>query len=310
MSSKSELAVVLDPMYVPGLVEAISAEPGVNPVTPSDPGGVASALATAGVLIGYRWFPAYLAPGLRWVQSVSVGTEQFPLDALGKAGVVLTSARGISGEQVSEHAIGLLLALTRGIAGAVRAQIDRKWRWPPVEELAGRTLGLLGLGAIGEAIAVRAAAFGMNVIGTKRDVSDYEGVAKEVLPPERTIDVFRRADAVIVALPGGNETAGMVGAAELAALEGGWLVNIGRGSVVDEAALIDALERGILAGAALDVFTTEPLPKSSPLWDVPNLIISPHLAGASPRYGAKFVDLLRRNLAAFRGEGPWVNRVV
>jgi phosphoglycerate dehydrogenase-like enzyme len=269
-----------------------------------------AALAGAEVLVTFRWLDEWLIPSLRWVQSVSAGTDQFPLDLLRSNGVVLTSARGIHETQVSEHALGLLLAMTRGIATAATNQASRTWVWSEVTELSGKTLGVLGLGVIGEGVAHRASAFGMRVIGTKQDPSSYEGVAEEVFGPEGTLDVFRQADAVVITLPGTPETEGLVGAAELEALAGGWLVNVGRGSVIDTGALITAMLAGKLKGVALDVFEKEPLPEDSPLWQMPGVLVSPHLAGLSPRYGERLAALFERNLAAYRGESEWVNRVV
>jgi phosphoglycerate dehydrogenase-like enzyme len=132
----------------------------------------------------------------------------------------------------------------------------------------------------------------------------------EVFEPAGTLEVCRRSDAVIVTLPGGGDTHHIVGAEELAALAGGFLINVGRGSVIDEAALVNALEGGILRGVGLDVFEQEPLAADSPLWDFPEVIVSPHLAGASPRYAERLARLFARNLAALRGEQEWVNRVV
>ena len=172
------------------------------------------------------------------------------------------------------------------------------------------TLGVLGLGTIGEGVARRGAAFGMRVIGTKAHPDGYTGIADEVFGPGDTIEVFRRADAVVITLPGGASTHKLVGRAELEALRGGYLVNVGRGGVIDEAAFIAAMGDGVLAGAALDVFPTEPLPTDSPLWDLPGVLITPHMAGSSPRYGERLAALFARNLAAYRGEGEWENRVV
>jgi phosphoglycerate dehydrogenase-like enzyme len=267
-------------------------------------------IGDAEVLISFRWSDEWVVPGLRWIQSVSAGTDQFPLDALRANGTVLTSASGVHEIQVSEHAIGLLLAMTRGIAASARDQHLHQWQWPPVADLSGMTLGILGLGTIGEGVARRASGFGMRVIGTKRDPGTYSGVAVEVYPPQETVEVCRAADAVIITLPGGDGTRDIVGLAELEALEGGWLVNVGRGSVIDTAALLDVAGRGLLRGVALDVFEEEPLPKDSPLWDTPGILITPHVAGLSPGYGERLAAIVARNIAAYRGDGEWVNRVV
>jgi phosphoglycerate dehydrogenase-like enzyme len=167
---------------------------------------------------------------------------------------------------------------------------------------------VLGLGSIGEEVAGLAASLGMRVIGTKRSPEGYAGVAERVLGPEGTLEVCRECDAVVVALP--RTAAPALGAAELAALEGGWLVNVGRGSAVDEVALVEALRAGVLRGAGLDVFATEPLPPDSPLWDLPNVVITPHSAWSSDRLSPRVAEVFAANLAAFRGEAPWRNRLV
>jgi D-2-hydroxyacid dehydrogenase (NADP+) len=305
-----EIRVVVGPSGSAHIAEAIDALPGVTAVVGGSRGEVPALLDGADVLITFRWSDDWLVPGLRWIQAVSSGTDQFPVDRLGDAGVVLTSARGIHETQVAEHALALLLAMTRGVAGAVRNQAERRWQVEEVHDLAGMTLGILGLGVIGEGLARRARALHMRVIGTKKRPDGYAGAAETVFPPERTREVFDLADAVIVTLPGTDDTAGLVGPAELSALAGGWLVNVGRAGVVDTASLVEALEAGTLRGAALDVFDEEPLPSSSPLWDVPNLIVSPHLAGLSPRYGERLAEVFAANLDAYRGTAEWVNRVV
>jgi len=305
-----QIRVVVGPLGGSGIAEAVAAVAGVEATIVDRRRDMAAALTGAPVLVTFGWSDDWLTADLRWIQSVSAGTDQFPVDLLVERGVTLTSASGIHEVQVSEHAIGLLLAMTRGIARAVANQQSHTWSRSPVVELSGMTLGVLGLGVIGEGVARRARAFGMKVIGTKADPSAYDGVAEEVLGPDGTLDVFRRAEAVIITLPGTPATSGLVGEAELGALDGGWLVNVGRGSVVDSDALVDAMKAGVLAGAALDVFEEEPLPAESPLWDLPGVIISPHLAGLSPRYGERLAALFEKNLAAYRGGGEWVNKVV
>lgn len=304
------IRAVVGPLGGSGIAEAVAAVPGVDATIVRRRDEMLQGLSGASVVVTFAWSDDWLTDDLRWIQSVSAGTDQFPVDALRSHGVVLTSATGIHEVQVSEHALGLLLAMTRGIAVAVANQQASTWSRTEVAELSGMTLGVLGLGVIGEGLARRALALGMRVIGTKRDPSGYSGVAERVLGPDGTLEVCRQADAVVITLPGTEETRGLVGADELEALRDGWLVNVGRGSVIDTGAFIAAMQEGILAGAALDVFEEEPLPPESPLWDLPNVIVSPHLAGLSPRYGERLAALFARNLEAFRGEGEWVNRVV
>lgn len=293
-----------------GIPEALAGVPGVELLTPGTDEEVVTALGEAPALVTFRWRSEFLAPVLRWVQAASAGVDQFPLETLREGGVVLTSARGVHGPQVAEHAFGMLLALTRGIAASVRSQTIREWHRPAVTELAGRTMGVLGLGTIGEAVALRAKAFGMRVIGTKRNPDAYSGVADQVVGPDDTTEVCRKADVLVVALPSGADTTRRVGAVELEALGEGWLINVGRGPVVDETALVAALRSGSLAGAGLDVFEEEPLPADSPLWNLPNVVVSPHCAGISPLYGTRLAGIVAANVRALLGEGGWVNRVV
>jgi D-2-hydroxyacid dehydrogenase (NADP+) len=303
--------VVIGPSGYRGVVEPLAAVPGVDARFASDGDDVTRMLGAAPALVTFRWSDEWLTPALRWVQATSTGTDQFPVERFRERGIVLTSARGVHEVQVSEHALALLLAMTRGLAEVMAQQQERRWRLPSaVADLDGMTLGILGLGSIGEGLARRAAALGMRVIGTKRHPDDYDGVAEAVYPPDQTLRVFEDADAVVIVLPGGAETAGLVGRAEIDALAGGWLVNLGRGSIVDEAALIDAAREGKIRGAALDVFAEEPLPADSPLWNLPNVIVSPHIAGLSPRYGERLARIFAANVRAFLGEGEWVNRVV
>jgi phosphoglycerate dehydrogenase-like enzyme len=302
--------VVVGPLGESGIGAAFAEVDGIVPTMAGDFDEVIAALEQAEVLVTYLWSDDWLDSALHWVQSVSVGTDQFPVEAMAERGVVLTSAHGIHEVQVAEHALAALLAMTRGIATAVRQQEKRIWQWPPVFELDGMTLGILGLGHIGEGVARRASALGMHVIGTKRNPGGYDGAAAEVFSPSGTLEVCRRSDAVIVTLPLTRETERIVGRPELEALEGGWLVNVGRGPVIDHDALAGFMQQGLLRGAALDVFEVEPLPLDSPLWSLPNVLITPHLAGHSPRYGEKLASVFSRNLAAFKGESDWINRVV
>lgn len=269
---------------------------------------VAGAVAEAGVLVTFIWDDAYLE-GLRWVQSISAGHDQYPYEDFAQNGIVLTSASGVHGPQMAEHAFALLLGLSRGIGAATRNGVERTWKPMMLDELSGATLGILGLGAVGEEIARRGKAWGMRVIGTKRTLGGYAGAADEAFTPDDTAEVFFRADAVVSVLPGGDGTSGLVTRAMLESL-GGWFVNLGRGNVVAEADIIAAIESGGLAGAGLDVFETEPLPADSPLWTNPRVIVTPHTGGMSPHYGRRLAEIVDDNLAAFAGRGEWRNRIV
>lgn len=304
------LPVVLHPRHPPGVAEALAGIAGITLLRPEDDAATIAALESAPVLVTFRWEPSFLAPGLRWVQSISTGYEQFPLELLVARGVALTSARGVHGPQVAEHAFALLLAMTRGVGISMREAAGRVWRPRVGEELGGRTMAVLGLGAVGEEIARRATAWGMHVIGTKAHPAGYEGAASEVAGPEATVEVCRRAEIAICVLPASPETDGLVGSEALAALGSGWLVNVGRGSTVDLAAVLEALDHGELRGAGLDVFPEEPLPEDSPVWAHPRVVITPHTAGLSPAYGPRLADVFRANLAGFTGRGSWATRVV
>lgn len=303
--------VVLHPEQPPGVREQLEALDGIELVTPDDADGVHQALVDgASILATFRWEDRFLQPSLRWIAGEGAGFEQYPLDELAAAGVVLTTATGVHTVSVAEHAMGLLLALTRRIGEATRDAVHHVWHERPGADLEGRTAAVLGLGTIGEAIARLAQAFGMEVIGYKRDPAAYDGVVDEVFGPGDLLAVCRRADVLFVVLPGGDGTHHLVGREQLDALGAGWVVNVGRGPVVDEDALVEALTAGTLRGAGLDVFETEPLPDSSKLWDLPSVVLTPHTAGDSPRYGERWTQIFRHNLRAFEGAAGWRNRVV
>jgi D-2-hydroxyacid dehydrogenase (NADP+) len=303
--------VVLHPVHPAGLAVLLAELADVAVALPSDDAGVVDELDSGGeVLVTYQWDDRFLSGSLAWIQATSAGIEQFPMEAIASRGVRLTSARGAHAPAVAEHAMALILAVVRRIGEAMRDVPDRRWDpYRSASEVSGRTLGILGLGAIGEEIAVRAAGMGMRVVGSKRRPDEYRGVAEWVVGSGGTLEVCRSADVVVVALPESGETTGLIGPAELEALRGGWLINVGRGSVVDEEALITALTDGTLLGAGLDVFVEEPLPAASPLWDLSNVVVTPHAAWSSDRLAARLFDLFAENLVAFRGTGNWRNQI-
>jgi phosphoglycerate dehydrogenase-like enzyme len=303
---------VVHPSHPWGVPESLSKIPGVEVITPPDLVSLSECLEDprSEILVSFIWTDECLSLGLKWIQSISSGLDHYPLGDLAAAGIRLTSGRGANAPAVAEHAFALLLAVTRRIGKSVRYSERRLWRQGMGFELAGKTLGVLGLGSVGEEIAWRAKAWGMDVIGTKRNPDTYQGCASHVFPPEQTVEVFARSYAVISALPHDRGAPPQVGAAELAALGKGWFVNVGRGSVVDTDALVAALDNGGLSGAGLDVTSPEPPADDSPLWRHPKVVLTPHLGGFSPEYADRLAGIFAANLRAFRGKGEWVNLIV
>ena len=228
------------------------------------------------------------APGLRWVQATSAGAgEQVSSAGLSDEElrrVAVTSAAGVQAGPLAEFALLGLLAFTKDLPRLLADQRARRWGHYPVDELAGRTLLIVGLGQIGAEVARLAAAFGMRVIGLNRTgAGDYPSV-DELARMDALRDWLPRADAIVISLPLTDGTRGLIDAAAVGEIKpGATFVNVGRGAVIDEDALIEALRERRIAGAALDVFAIEPLPQDSPLWELPNVLLSPHTAGLSPR---------------------------
>ena len=306
----TELSVVLHHQLPPGVADFVSSVPGLKLHHPADDAGVASALQQgAGVLVTFTWRPDFLTPDLRWIAGCGAGIEQYPLERLKTQGVTLTTAAGVHAECVAEHAFALMLALTRRIGESVRNMTRDQWVALPGEELGGKRLAIVGLGGIGEGVARRAQAWGLDMVGIKRNPANYTGCLGDVRPPEALPEVCAWADILMLCLPALAGGSALIGKAELDRLGAGWLINVGRGSLVDEAALTDALQQGRLRGAGLDVTQVEPLPVSSPLWANPRVVLSAHNAGDSPGFGPRWGKLFAHNLDVLRNGGAWRNAV-
>ena len=256
------------------------------------------------------------APRLALIQSISAGTDQYSRDALQAAGIRVASAQGVNERAVAEHAIALILALARQIPQARDNQTAGKWRGMIGElsqredELGGKTLLIAGMGRIGSRLATLASAFEMRVVATRRDPSKGAGAADKVVGQDGLLGVLPEADFVALTCPLTPQTENMIDARALAAMKpSAYLINVARGKVVNEPALIEALRQGRLAGAALDCVWEEPLPAASALWRVPNLLITPHTAGETRRYEDNVLDLLMENLERlWRGETALKNQ--
>lgn len=247
---------------------------------------------------------------LEWVQSFSAGVDNEVFSRLMDNGVRLTTASGTSASPIAQTVILYLLALSRDLRGFMRDQDARHWRTREIEELDGSTLAVVGMGPIGTEVARLGAALGMRVEAVRRRPG-AAGESWTTRPFGDLHDVLGRADWVVCALPLADGTRGIFGAREFAAMRrGARFVNVGRGDLVDEPALVSALQSGHLGGAGLDVFAVEPLPADSPLWGMDRVIVTPHSSGESRRAEARTHELFLGNLARWAAGQPLVNEVV
>lgn len=229
------------------------------------------------------------APNLEWLQTFSAGTDHPIFGTIRDAGATLTNSSGSSAPSIAQTVMLYLLALSRDLPGLGRAQAARRWETASAQDLDGLRLGIVGLGEIGSEVARLATAFGMDVVGLRRTVRGDE--ICETWTIDRLHELLGRSDAIVVAAPLNAETNGLFDATAFAAMRpGAWFVNVGRGEIVDEEAMVAALHSGHVGGAGLDVFATEPLPADSPLWAFPNVIITPHSSGTTDRSRIRSVD--------------------
>jgi phosphoglycerate dehydrogenase-like enzyme len=255
---------------------------------------------------------------LRFIQSIGAGTDQFARERLAARGVRLASAAGVNAVAVAQHAMALVLAMARKLPEARDNQARMFWRGMIGEraeredELGGKTMVIVGLGRIGGNLARLVKAFGMLVVGTRRDPAMGANGADAVFPTERLGELLADADFVVLTCPLTPETTGLIGAEALGRMKASaYLVNVARGACVDEAALIAALREGKIAGAALDCTREEPLPALSDLWEMRNVFITPHTAGETRAYEDNVLDILTENLERmWRGETALRNQVV
>ena len=267
-------------------------------------------------------------PSLRWVYVFSAGVNHVLGNPVLGNEVILTNASGIHAISVSEHAMALMLAWTQRLPTWFAHQ--RRVEWPQdlytryvFPELHGATVGIVGYGSIGREIGRLASGFGMRVLASKRTDDridrgytipgrgDPEGVIPErFYPPEELRTMLAESDHVVLAVPLTDATRHLIGADELRAMRpSAFLVNIARGGIVDEAALVRALQEGWIDSAGLDVFSEEPLPADSPLWHLENVTLTPHVAGLSPRYNERAVDLFVENLRRYLAGESLLNQI-
>jgi phosphoglycerate dehydrogenase-like enzyme len=254
------------------------------------------------------------APRLHWLQEWGAGVDWLlSHPAAVELDFTLTNASGVHAIPISEQILGYLLAFARQLPAAVRAQGRRAWQAPKRDqlfELAGKTMLLIGVGAIGERTALIAAALGMRVLGIRRSpAGDLPGV-EAIYGPAQLLDLLPQADFVVLTVPLSQATQGMIGERELRAMKpSSYVINIGRGGTIQQPALIQALRAGWIAGAGLDVFDQEPLPEDSPLWELENVLMTAHYAGLTPVYNQRALAIFLENLRRYRAGEPLENVV-
>ena len=309
------------PMWVLPTTEVqriAAALPGVEVIEARTSDERARVLPDADVFLATRISSAEAtaARRLRWIQSTAVGVAPLLVPEIVDSRIVVTNVRGVHSAPIAEHAIALVLALRRRLHQARDRQATRTWaqielQAARVPVLSDSTLLVVGLGAIGSRVAALGAGLGMRVIGVRR--RPHESVppgVTAVYGAERLREALAQADAVVLATPRTAETRAMIGAAELEVMRpNAVIVNVARGRLIDDAALLTALEHGTIAGAGLDAFIREPLPDDDPLWRLPNVLITPHTAAFGDDYWRPAVDLFLDNVARFTRGEPLLNIV-
>ncbi len=268
----------------------------------------------ADILFGSPAFsPAILAKSktLKLVHVGSTGVDGYMIPEFQQSDIILVNSRGVHGTTVADHAVAMLLALSRGFHDAWKDRRHKKWdpQGQSIVNLPGKTAGLLGLGAIGMEVAARCKAFGMRVIGIRRNPQQSEAVDL-VLPPSGLDQLLSESDFVVCSLPLTKETRHLLTIREFSLMKpSAFFINVGRGAVVKEEDLISALSQGLIKGAGLDVFEEEPLAAESPLWDMPNVIMTPHSAGFDEEHAKNTFDIFLKNLVRFQQGLPLINQV-
>ncbi|WP_181691669.1 D-2-hydroxyacid dehydrogenase [Natronomonas sp. LN261] len=264
-------------------------------------------------LVTFGYDERFLESGIEWIHSIQAGVDRFPFDDIEAEDVALTNSTGIHGDTVGETALGYMLSFARGLYVYRDRQREVEWSRQPYDvpfSLGDSSACVVGLGTLGRGIATRANALGMDVVGVKRTPTPVDGV-ETVYPSVELDTAIADAKFVVLAVPLTDRTEGLIGEAELSAMRSDAIViNVARGPVVEEAALVEALDADAIGGAALDVFETEPLPLESPLWRMENVLLTPHIAAATEAYYRRIAPLVRENARRYAEGETLTNRVI
>jgi phosphoglycerate dehydrogenase-like enzyme len=291
--------------------------PGERFVEAYSPADVLREIADADALFGYLT-PEQLAAagGLRWVQTPDAGMEGLfnRVPEIAETAIVVTNARGAGAPQIGEHALALMLHFARGLNEFGRLQRERRWELDYglsiVQMIAGKTVGIVGFGKSGQEVGWRCKALGMSVVAADKHAVSGSPIVEQVWGLERLPELLAQSDYVVVTVPYTPENEGMIGARELAAMKPtARLIVTSRGRIVEKGALVAALRSGTIAGAGLDTVWPEPLPPEDELWELPNLVITPHIAGNSPELDERTFDILAENVGRYLAGQPLINVV-
>jgi phosphoglycerate dehydrogenase-like enzyme len=297
----------------PGLPENSS---GARYIFTDDEGELRKVLQESEIVFYWGWGIPILkaawsdSASVRWIHSAGVGVESLQFPELLASDVVVTNCRGIYEQPMAEYALMLMLLFAKDMVHTLEDQRAHRWNRRHADALRGQQLLVVGAGSIGRAIARQARALGMRTIGVARSRREADADFEAIYPLAELLDRLPEADYVVLALPLTSATAGVMGREAFGRMKrNARLLNLGRGPLVDEAALLDALTSGRIAGAALDVYWKEPVPEDDPLWDLPNVILSPHMSGEIPGIQAAFVEIFLENLARWQAGQPLKNTV-
>ena len=293
-----------------------TALPDVDVVWSQSPEETAKVIPEADVLLGMPSRQEFLAAKkLKWIQYPGAGVEKLlKLKELVESDVIVTNARGIFIDALAEHTFATMLYFSRALGHFSQAQNGKRWEqsWGRgvVREIVGLTLGIIGYGDTGDAIAKRAAAFGMRVVGVSASKKEKPAYVDTLWTGDGLDELLKISDFVVLTVPLTSQTKGMMGAEQLGLMKPtAYLINISRGLIVDEGALIKTLEERRIAGAALDVFYDEPLPAESEFWEMDNVLVTPHVAGDSDNHRERLIAVLQKNVRRFREGEPLINLV-
>jgi phosphoglycerate dehydrogenase-like enzyme len=289
----------------------LSNVPELSIATATDDADFKVKLADATVVIGQRFDPALLrhAKALEWLHITLAGVDFLAPAKQHLRAVTVTNARGLVAGHLANYVIGVVVMMQWRFPELLRNQADRIWKRWPTKPLAGQVIAIIGLGAIGQEVAKRAGSLGFAVIGVRASGNPVPGVTR-VFRPGQILECLQQADFVVVAVPSTATTAKLIGEREFGVMKpSAYFINIARGAVVDEAALVSAIENRNIAGACLDVFEQEPLPEQSPLWSFPNVIITPHSSGVTTDYDERNAALIADNFRRYNGGNKLTNIV-